>query len=404
MSPIRILHASDLHIAGHIDPDKPTRSPIDKIYDQGWNSSILRQLSILGRPSTYLDFLRAWWDRMAASAYEPKVLTALAQYIAHEADVLDAVILTGDLATTGSPDDIDRTELFLTAPGDTQSRYLGDGTNGYFGPTISNILKSRGTTVPVIILPGNHDRFVPTKGFNSLGDPLIFDAGGTEFDRLQSSQEGVQVYDLPAIDVNGLTLKVAIITADMTLRKYADANSAYLGWIAQGRVYADTQKEIVEQTDRLAAEKQADEVLSIIWAGHFPPLFPGISKSSRLVGQDKFVDTANQLGIKAILAGHTHIQCQYRPKAGDCTVYCCGTTTQWEPASIPGGETPTPNAFQILEIDLDAAGKPTIVVKEYRYVKPSTYESGHPGPGARAYAGSPWELFKHQPCTKNRNT
>ena len=101
MHPVRILHASDLHIA---------RTPN--------LTSVVDYISA----GMYFNALR---PRALASTYDPSILLRLAdliysdyrgKYINQASNPLDAVLLTGDLATTGKQRDLEAAVKFINGP------------------------------------------------------------------------------------------------------------------------------------------------------------------------------------------------------------------------------------------------------------------------------------------------
>lgn len=382
METIKILHASDLHISIH----KQFRSPVDKLKEINlgdWSrKGIWEKLKV---PS---EFTKAWWKKMAASSYDPEILRALAEFIyrrarrkldpdgkeiyLEDAD-LDAVILTGDLATTGAEDDILQVRNFLSSPFNPKYPHKSRDAH-YRGATLSAV------KIPVVILPGNHDRYVPTRELTTvLLDklyifPKYFNVGGRKFDEHLSDfiSEPVQPAEIERVCIGGKIIRIVILSADFTLRNF-DEHKGFLGWLAQGKVHRRVLRKLSAMTQSLVDNKKEDEIIHILWACHFPPRFPRIETHSKLLGEDLLLKEANKLGVKAILAGHTHHQLKYNTPSmnRDLEVLCCGTTTQHEPQSMPGGideeNTEAGNFFQILEIKVDEDGFFQINVEHYRY-------------------------------------
>ncbi len=96
MASVRILHASDLHIAAV----ENITSPADRF-----------------TPGTIKD---AALNRMLASSYDSSILLHLAKFAYQQAELgrLDAILLTGDIATTGSSEDLRKAHEFIHAPVD----------------------------------------------------------------------------------------------------------------------------------------------------------------------------------------------------------------------------------------------------------------------------------------------
>jgi predicted phosphodiesterase len=377
MTAIKILHASDLHIS----INKSFRSPVDKFSD-------LRELGKL-KPwelsklavKTLIVFLK----KMAASSYDPKLLKYLTEFIYENAkkkldddgslleddspNKIDAVVLTGDLATTGHLDDIKMVESFLKAPFDPRYPHLSHTHEA----TLSAV------RIPVWYFPGNHDRFTPTRGFvwiKGLPFPKFFDPGGINYDGKfwDFHADPARVLGEVNVSTAGLPLRVVMIAADFNLKQFGDHDGIY-GWLAQGKVYDkvynDVLKVLVYKTKKLieSHKETGGGIICPLWAIHFPPSFPHIGKSSRLIDDEVLIERANECGVKAILAGHTHEQVRYRKPGMHFEVLCCGTTTQHEPFLSRQNQpiASTRNRFQIITIEANSQDDVRIDVDNYRY-------------------------------------
>lgn len=365
MATIRILHASDLHLA----KNSRQRSPVDKFSDLSGED-----LGFLNLSKLAFETFKALLLKAAASSYDPELLKSLAWFVYENArrkfsatrvlveddgpEKIDAVILTGDLATTGDAKDIGKVKDFLTAPFDSRYIYLSAAKQATL--TASQI--------PVWYLPGNHDRFVATLDFefvHNLAFPRIFNPGGHNFDvQLQNFQaEPVRVlgYLKEPLTKNS-SLCVIVLAADFSLKRFEDHEGLY-GWLAQGKVdLEDILPRLVKKTNEEIAKHKASGagVICPLWAIHFPPGFPHIKKGSRLIGQKELIQAAKGCGVKAVLAGHTHEQTSYRKPGMNFDVLCCGTTTQYEPLSRG-------NRFQIINITAEPAQGVQIALQSYKY-------------------------------------
>jgi len=373
MASIKILHASDLHISLY----EQLRSPIDQLHDLAdpWDLSwpgVLEKLPVLE------SFLTAWWEKRAASSYNPEVLEALAEFIYENARVkldqkgieihedgdekLDAVVLTGDLATTGSPDDIDRVVKFLAASSNRKNRHKSNESD-YRGATLSAV------RIPILFLPGNHDRFVPTRNLYKKF-PIFYYPGGTNFDDELADYRKFPLRELEiSTAISGQRkLRVVILAADFTLEAFPDHEGLY-GWLAQGRAYSDKRKLLAARTKEINDQRTEDEVLCVMWAMHFPPGFP-YPMYGTLLGERQVIREASESGIHAILAGHTHHQLTYRNPSANFWIFCCGTSAQHQPLATlttDNSDLAVGNFFQVITITVDEGGRVKLAGTDYKY-------------------------------------
>ena len=374
MFTFRILHASDLHISVH----KNMVSPIDQLTQLQKGNLSLATLAQLARWAT--SALKAFLKKMTASSYEPDVLKRLTLFIYDNArqrivdgedrteegeDKIDAVLFSGDLATTGSQLDIDKVKSFLNSSIHPYYPY----------ENLNNKATLTAVSIPVWFIPGNHDRFEPTtKFFLYRGGlfPRFFDPGAPRFDQL------VDFKHMPARELGALPdwskgpapCRVVVLGADFSLKQLGDHDGLY-GWLAQGRVYDDVLKKLIQKTkDAIAKHEEYSEgVLCILWTVHFPPGFPHISNAHTLLFEGQLIKAANNCGVKAILPGHTHEQVSYRKPGTAFVVLCCGTTTQFVPL-----KSSRRNRFQIINITCNDAADVLITLENYKYMR-----AGEPG-------------------------
>jgi hypothetical protein len=211
--------------------------------------------------------------------------------------------------------------------------------------------------------------------------PKFFTPGGIEFDQLlfDYRRQPLREIELSSKVSEGKNLRVVLLAADFTLEHFDDHEGLY-GWLAQGKVYSDIRQRMIARTEQLREQKKDDEILCVLWAVHFPPDYPGNPDHSKLIGDGKLISGANQAGVRAVLAGHTHEQLRYRNPGMSFEVFCCGTTTQHEPQAVTeardGPDARRGNLFQIITITAGAAGNVAITSKDYRYS--SVAEAGGP--------------------------
>ena len=182
-----------------------------------------------------------------------------------EGGQLDALVLSGDLATTGLQEDLDAAFRYVDAP--PASTYYQTPAAGErrAGPHLATIA---GLAQKCVLVPGNHDRFQNNK----------CEVGGELFDTVfkkywAGNKAGVldTIISKPfsgsgPAPSDGLE-QLAIIGADGCLR---DAEQASSGWMqmGQGYVYPDTEDELIAKTED--ARRQFPDI-TVIWVIHFPP-------------------------------------------------------------------------------------------------------------------------------------
>ena len=328
MPPVRILHASDLHIA--------VKANLTSVFDY---------ISA----GMYFNLLR---PKALASTYDPAILLRLADliyydctgtYIDQASSPLDAVLLTGDLATTGKQRDLETAVKFIDGP---LHPYLPTQTPDYV-PTIA------ASRTPVWLLPGNHDRLRRAKITG-------YSPGGKIFDTLFASHWPSLVSEYKPI-LNRSGLSVAVVGADFNLQHKRYREGRWWNKYAQGRVDQNVLDDL-EQTTRLTqanhARNSTDE-LAVIWAIHFPPKSPAIAASMKLIDDEKLVEAGNRCGIAALLTGHTHEPVRYQAAGMRFEVFCAGTATQH---FAPRG-----HYIHILNLSLGAGGKLEIEWKNFRF-------------------------------------
>ena len=315
MASVRILHASDLHIAAVPN----ITSPVD-----------------CRTPGNIID---AVTNRMLASSYDPAILQRFADFVHDQASkaLVDAVLLTGDIATTGSTRDLEKAFDFIHAPADPRLRSQSTNKEA----TLHGI-------APIWLLPGNHDRYQHSYIHGYV-------PGGGEFDQVFNSKWRGPVKRLGSIPKLGLT--VTVIAADLSLKEYKHHDGGF-GWLAQGKAYPEILDELEAETKPLTVSAGH----CVIWAVHFPPDYPNISHDLDLLDGDLLVLRANKCGVRAVLAGHTHDPVSYRRPAMKFDVFCAGTVSQ--AFADPGG-----NHFRVIEINSDDTGNVIINSEEYLFSK-----------------------------------
>jgi hypothetical protein len=275
-----------------------------------------------------------------ATSYHPLALDSLVNFVLSRSE-LDAIILSGDIATTGFEHDLLKAKEFLDGP-----------PAGAYAAGLS-VLANIGP--PVWILPGNHDRYTYT------GQEWFFSPGGTLFDQILSNHWSGKVKAYPPLRNADKRLSVLILAADFCLQKSSDSTRLHrFNKLAQGRVYEEVLSAL--ETETLSQREQEtldfpNHELVTLWAVHFPPAFEGLSASKSLLQAADLVSKAEDLDVQALLAGHTHIHKDYSATPY-VRVLCAGTATQNDSAT---------KHCQIISIERTSGHSSAIDVNHYEW-------------------------------------
>lgn len=230
------------------------------------------------------------------SSYCPDIVAGVANFIFRNGEEADAIIITGDLATTGMHTDLGVAKTFVTEPAVLTYKTQGKA------PTLNS------NSLPVYLLAGNHDRFTNNRAAPSSRnfDFVFSDHLGEGYDGFVG--EWIVVKD---------GARVAFISADFSLRHDQDVlSSAHV--YGQGKVYDDTLDKLRRRTFDIKG-KHPDAVL--VWLIHFAPFECGVWLE--LQGWDAILKAAEAAGVQVTLCGHTHVP--RRISSVGHTVYCAGS-------------------------------------------------------------------------------
>ena len=286
MGQFRLLHLSDLHFCRR--PNNPDLLAL-------FRANPLSAARVL--------IFDERINRLAS--YQPQLADAIAEFVYHERDGLDAVVITGDLATTGINIDLQPAERYVAEP--CSSKWLTSRQ--------TSSLASAG--LPIFVLPGNHDRYLDDVGRS----------GGTEFDRTFAIQwpTGARVHTRRLRSPDDAE-KLGIVLVDFCLRRDADAKRpTRMNRYGRGRVYPSIVRELVSATRGLYDEG----ITAVVWATHFPPspVYEDEEEDDcmRLLESDALIAAAQECEIRHLLAGHIHRNHRY--EIGDLEVFCAATST-----------------------------------------------------------------------------
>jgi len=268
-------------------------------------------------------------------------------------------VLTGDIATTGRTDDLERARDFLEKPYDTNAPAQQRAAPG--AASISRVLTHDNCPCPnhvrLMLMPGNHDRLEPS----GLKD---YSPGGIEFDNVLGGHWKAAAHlkhhgpDVRELEIVKGSLRVSVIAADFNLKNSSDCQGHWWNKYAQGRVYRTlSQPDALDELEVATRKVPGDAV--VLWATHFPPRFPYIKSAMKLINDTWLVEAANQHKVSAVLSGHTHEPVRYRSPEMDFEVLCAGTATQHY--------TSTGHHFHVIEIEGDNKFNAITSVEHYKH-------------------------------------
>jgi 3',5'-cyclic AMP phosphodiesterase CpdA len=279
MDIFNILHLSDFHIA--------SRETVVSAFD------LLRGASPKGKRI----------GLRTLTSHNPFMLEGAARLAFAKRHSIDAILITGDLATTGRANDLETALNFVDTS--AHSRWLS--TSGK--PTL------RGADVPIRLLPGNHDRYMSAFPYFAGGE--LFDQ---IFQRYWTAGRGVQSQIVLQGTRRGEFL--GIVSADLSLRTNADSVGSAFSYLGQGRVYADILVDLQVATNELRSNFPQ---IAIVWAVHFPPEYPNVNPDLQLLEGQSLLETARSNRVECIFSGHTHRALIYT-FSDQVHVHCAGTS------------------------------------------------------------------------------
>ena len=159
------------------------------------------------------------------------------------------------------------------------------------------------------------------------------------------------------------SLSVLVLAADFSLQSSSDSTHLRrFNKLAQGKVYEPVltglaSATIAQQQSERTDFPQHEQV--ILWAVHFPPFFKELSAAKSLLEASDLVNKAKEIGVHAILAGHTHYARDYFATP-DVRVLCAGTATQNDSVT---------KHCQIISVERTSSGHSTIDVAHYEWDK-----------------------------------
>lgn len=343
--PYRILHLSDLH----------TATQASRVGVNDWRARLSRGGDLSLRPTSH--------DPMCLQA-----AANLAWRLADRPGRIHMMLVTGDLATTGSAEDL-RTAWDFVGPLVPETVAPPDAADPPAARTRGTVAALR---VRKRLLPGNHDRYGPCASRREWlrvmrGEVPLYPPGDDTFDQIFGSRWGVR---RGAMNLGTLRIKeevanapaappLAVIGADLSLpagdlgRYPAVPRMGYLG---QGRADAAILEALEEQT--LAVWRTASDA-GVVWAVHFPPRFPANKPALELLGDYGLLERARRLGVRHLFTGHTHVAKRY--VADGVVVHCAGSATAYGPEE---------NTLLVHNLTVSRARVVTVASTQYKYLAP----------------------------------
>lgn len=331
----RLLHISDLHIG---------ETP--------------QQLGFL--PFVKAGFALSSYTGMASvSSHDENILEGLALLAWNERNNLDAIVITGDLATTGVRADLEAADRFLYEPHSSSDPHLAVGDY----PTLNNP-----APLNIYLIPGNHDRY----------EGKFHTPAGTVFDDIFGPggrgvwPGGQAAHALDVLRKGGAAL--GIIGADFSLRTAMHIKSANPGlYLGAGRAHRDVTDELIRLTNVM---RQAEPDIEVVWLAHFPPRFPNLDPCLPLLAEDRLVQAAFRAQVNYLLTGHTHEEARYAVLDTVHSIYgkpsfevfCAGTATEYR---LPGAR--EPRTAHLLEFDITPGSRSTLKVSTLTWPQSGSY-------------------------------
>jgi len=235
-------------------------------------------------------------------------------------DCYDAIVLSGDLATTGAADDLSAVIQFMEGV-----PVHGDYQTAEGQPTLLAARK------PILIIPGNHDRFGAALAMYPPGAVVFDHILGAYWNAGQGAQE--------LWTCRKAESTLVILGADLTLRP-GEIGEGPWGYLAQGRAYRDTLTRLRDITE---SARRRDPLAIVVWVIHFDPTVE--DGAHALLDSHHFREAVEQQQVPTVLCGHVHYN--YSTPFATANLYVCGTTTQHY---APWG-----NRLNLIEIDVSEA-------------------------------------------------
>lgn len=334
MALFRLIQASDLHFSSH--PDHLNS------YDEKGKIGVLKKI-----------FSREIGQVFILSSFSVDQAAALSIDIEKNHRNIDAVVVTGDIATTGFEEDLREARNFFEGSISEEWAAIEHSIPPLVGPA---------NMPPVIIMPGNHDRYTSP----------IFSPWSSNFEKVfgfywnwgknyQGEFPNHKYVRTKYLVKDNSTLVICATDFSLTDKNQA-SHTTITGFLGEGRVrtrsgsHAEMEPldELMERSEWIYKNKNILNP-SIVWLVHYPPKYPQVDPRLKLINEDQLLAAASRFNIKLILSGHTHKFDDYL--ADGIRVICCGTTT--------GTASSSGHQYLELLIDTDKLAETKVIQKRW---------------------------------------
>jgi len=267
---------------------------------------------------------------------------------------VDSFIVTGDIATTGSVEDLAKAKQFFS------NGILHDSIL----PGLDVVSDTAVSKRPIVLLPGNHDRY--SRHIRTPSSTSFETVFGTEWNDLPINKAGTtsnartygdRVRVFPLARKQGDIL--AIVAIDCTFRTIGQAKMRKLEWLGQGLV----DNRIIEQVALATTRTRQLAVMqgrkcAVLWAIHYCPFSSGALELKSL---DRLIKSAADLGVGFWLTGHSH-KCykdELKNSQGNITVLNAG-------AAFSACRYPNKFSFLHHKVCIHEGGEPKIKTTAFR--------------------------------------
>ncbi len=267
-----------------------------------------------------------WGGLDFVSSHSLTVADAVAYFAYVNREIIDVIVVSGDLATTGDRGDLMIAREFIDGVPAPDQAYW---TSRF--PTL------RGAGKPIVVIPGNHDRYGSVwatprwnwsgwKNWSVVNIDRPYESGAGIFDDVFGSfwnaGQGVQELWRDASD----GASVVLIGADFTLPPRDAANQPPFGYLGRGRTSQSLIDELIAKTN---SARETHPGCAVFWVIHFKPGLPA-DHVLLLCDDNLLLDaaaTAKDAGVVGVLCGHTHEK-SAMSDVGGLPLYLCGTSAQ----------------------------------------------------------------------------